>query len=106
MPKQIQAATQEVLAAEGLDVSDRRRVARACIEGGWVRFSEGNDLEAGQRLIERGIALAEGLPTGCRLPLAPPLEETLRRLPYRVPVRETRLRQRRRRSRLALAPSS
>ena len=60
-------AVLEVVAGEGLGSTDRRRVARACIEGGWVRFSEGSDLEEGRRLIERGIALVEEIPSARRL---------------------------------------
>ena len=41
---------------------DRLRVATASIQGGWARFSDGNDLARGRRLIERGLSLADGFP--------------------------------------------
>jgi class 3 adenylate cyclase/tetratricopeptide (TPR) repeat protein len=59
----------EALDAEGLGSRDRRRLARACIEWGWVRFSEENDTAAGRRLLERGVSLAEGIPDGSRTQL-------------------------------------
>jgi class 3 adenylate cyclase/tetratricopeptide (TPR) repeat protein len=57
----------ESLQSEGLESRDRQRLARACIEGGWVRFSEESDAEAGRRLIERGIALTDGIPEESRV---------------------------------------
>ncbi len=51
----------EALARDRLDLEQRRDVARACIEEGWVRFSEKNQADAGRRLIERGLGL---LPNG------------------------------------------
>jgi class 3 adenylate cyclase/tetratricopeptide (TPR) repeat protein len=57
----------EALQSEGLDARDRRRVARACIEWGWVRFSEENDPDAGRRLIERGVSLADEIAGGGRV---------------------------------------
>jgi tetratricopeptide (TPR) repeat protein len=48
----------ETLAQHGLGETESRRVARACIEGGWVRFSERGDVRGGSQLLERGLELA------------------------------------------------
>jgi class 3 adenylate cyclase/tetratricopeptide (TPR) repeat protein len=56
----------DALAGQPLEREQRRDVARALIEGGWVRFSERNQVDEGRRLIERGLALLEGSPQGRR----------------------------------------
>jgi tetratricopeptide (TPR) repeat protein len=48
----------EALIQESLGPTENREVARACIEGGWVRFSERGDADGGRELLERGLELA------------------------------------------------
>ncbi len=48
----------DALAHAALGLTENRRVARACIEGGWVRFSERGDVDGGRQLLERGLELA------------------------------------------------
>jgi len=45
---------------------DRLRLATASVEGGWARFSAGNDLSRGRSLVERGLFLASELPDAYR----------------------------------------
>lgn len=61
------AAVLEVLEAEGLDSSDRIRLAEACMENGWVRFTECNEVERGRQLLRRALALLELQPEGREL---------------------------------------
>ena len=60
------AAVLEAIEADANAPADRLRVATASIQGGWVHFSKGNDLARGRRLIERGLALADGIPEAHR----------------------------------------
>ncbi len=48
----------EELVRAGLDLSDSRKVARACIESGWVAFSERGEPDTGRQLLARGLELA------------------------------------------------
>lgn len=50
----------DVLQTVELEPTERGRVAAVCIEGGWVRVSEGGDIAGGRRLIEHGLSLIEG----------------------------------------------
>ena len=60
------AAVLEGIEADPSEPADRLRVATASIQGGWARFSDGNDAVRGRRLIERGLALADGVPEAHR----------------------------------------
>lgn len=60
------AAVLEAIEADPTAPEDRLRVAAASVQGGWARFSDGNDLVRGRRLIERGLALADGVPEAHR----------------------------------------
>jgi tetratricopeptide (TPR) repeat protein len=60
------AAVLEAIEADPSEPADRLRVATASIQGGWARFSDGNDAVRGRRLIERGLALADGVPEAHR----------------------------------------
>jgi class 3 adenylate cyclase/tetratricopeptide (TPR) repeat protein len=51
------AVVLDALQHEALDSSHREEVGRVCIESGWVRFSELNQVEEGRHLIERGLEL-------------------------------------------------
>jgi tetratricopeptide (TPR) repeat protein len=52
------------LEQEDLQSVDRRRLARAFIESGWVRFSERSEVGAGRQLIEKGVDLVSGTTEG------------------------------------------
>ncbi|HKE09929.1 MAG TPA: adenylate/guanylate cyclase domain-containing protein, partial [Myxococcota bacterium] len=56
------AAVLEALQVQGLDESDRLRLASAYIEGGWISYASRNQFERGVKLVERGVALVEGVP--------------------------------------------
>ena len=56
------AAVLEAIETDPTAPEDRLRVATASVQGGWARFSDGNDPVRGRRLIERGLALADGIP--------------------------------------------
>ena len=60
------AAVLEAIEADPNTPADRLRVATASVQGGWARFSDGNDLVRGRRLIERGLSLADGIPEAHR----------------------------------------
>jgi tetratricopeptide (TPR) repeat protein len=60
------AAVLEAIEADPNAPADRLRVAEASIQGGWARFSDGNDVARGRRLIERGLSLADGIPEAHR----------------------------------------
>jgi class 3 adenylate cyclase/tetratricopeptide (TPR) repeat protein len=56
------AAVLETLEVEGLDESDRLRLASAYIEGGWISYASRNQFERAVKLVERGVSLVEGAP--------------------------------------------
>lgn len=58
------AAVLDMVEAESLDISDRIRLAEACIESGWVGFSERNEVERGRHLLCRGLELIADEPEG------------------------------------------
>ncbi len=60
----------ESLQREDLESTDQRRLARACIEGGWIRFNQDNDIPGGRDLIQRGLSMTERLPEGRRVAMA------------------------------------
>jgi tetratricopeptide (TPR) repeat protein len=58
------AAVLETLHGQGLDESDRMRLASAYIEGGWIAYTSRNQFERAVTLVEGGVALVENLPGG------------------------------------------
>jgi adenylate cyclase len=52
------SAVLERLAAAGVTTDDATRLAEACVESGWVAFSERGEGERALALLDRGIALA------------------------------------------------
>lgn len=54
------SAVLESLDDDELGSEDRRRLADACVQMGWIRYSEAGDVPAARRLLERGISLASG----------------------------------------------
>jgi tetratricopeptide (TPR) repeat protein len=56
------AAVLEALQVHGLDETDRLRLASAYIEGGWISYASRNQFERAVKLVERGVALVEGIP--------------------------------------------
>jgi class 3 adenylate cyclase/tetratricopeptide (TPR) repeat protein len=51
----------EELVQTGLDLSDGGKVARACIESGWVAFSERGEPDTGRQLLARGLEMARAV---------------------------------------------
>ncbi|MDJ0864529.1 MAG: adenylate/guanylate cyclase domain-containing protein [Myxococcota bacterium] len=52
------AAVLEALDIDRVDPDDRVRLAEACVEHGWVRFSRENETHQSRILVERGLDLA------------------------------------------------
>jgi class 3 adenylate cyclase/predicted ATPase len=58
------AAVLESLDLERAGTEDRLRLATVHIQAGWLRFSNENDVERGRSLVERGLGVAQELPSG------------------------------------------